>query len=114
MPLKAMLETIDDLPDNIQEMYAEQDIKLGANTVKRFVLQVDGVQDHPQVKNLQTAHERQKELNRTIKVKVVVIKKLLTLSRASLKLSMAKKKKSSTIVSRRWRMLFVPARLMKA
>jgi gas vesicle protein len=67
MPLKAMLETIDDLPDNIQEMYAEQDIKLGANTVKRFVLQVDGVQDHPQVKNLQTAHERQKELNRTIK-----------------------------------------------
>lgn len=63
MALKAILENLDELPDELKELYKEQDVKIGIKTEKRFVLQVDGVEEHPRVKNLQGAHERQKADN---------------------------------------------------
>jgi hypothetical protein len=65
--LKAMLENLEELDEGLKELYIEQEVKIGQKTEKRFVLQVDGVEEHPRVKNLQTAHERQKIENRTIK-----------------------------------------------
>lgn len=65
--LKAMVENLDTVDEGFKELYTEQDVKVGQKTEKRFVLQVEEVENHPRVKNLQTAHERQKEENRVLK-----------------------------------------------
>lgn len=59
MAMKAKLDSIDDLPAEIQEQY-KQDGDV-------FILQVEGIKDHPEVLNLKTAHESQKEANRTLR-----------------------------------------------
>jgi hypothetical protein len=53
MALKAIVEALDDVPEALHEYYKEQ------NEV--FVLGIDGIDDHPSVKNLKSAHERQKK-----------------------------------------------------
>jgi len=62
-----MLETVDEVDEGLKELYVEQDVKIGQKTEKRWVLQVEGVEDHPRVKNLQTAHEKQKEETRFLR-----------------------------------------------
>lgn len=53
MPLKALLDTLDGVDDAIKSFYAERDGK--------FVLDVEGVDDHPEVANLKNAYSRTKE-----------------------------------------------------
>lgn len=52
MALKALLETLDGVDDAVKPFYAEADGK--------FVLQVEGVDDHPEVANLKNAYSRTK------------------------------------------------------
>lgn len=53
MALKAVLDSLDDVPEALHELYQDKD---GV-----FVLAVDGVDDHPAVKNLKSAHDRTKK-----------------------------------------------------
>ena len=53
MALKALLETLDGVDDAVKPFYAERDGK--------FVLDVDGVDDHPDVANLKNAYQRTKD-----------------------------------------------------
>jgi hypothetical protein len=53
MALKALLETLDGVDDTVKPFYAERDGK--------FVLDVEGVDDHPEVANLRNAYSRTKE-----------------------------------------------------
>lgn len=62
MPLKAIVDTLDDVPEAIRGEYAEEGGK--------FHLRVDGINEHPQVLNLKTAHERQKAKNAELTAKL--------------------------------------------
>lgn len=62
MALKSILESLDDVPEALHGEYKES--KQGEKTV--FVLDIEGVDTHPSVVNLKTAHERQKTANRTL------------------------------------------------
>lgn len=53
MALKALLDTLEGVDDAVKPFYAEADGK--------FVLQVEGVDDHPDVANLKNAYSRTKE-----------------------------------------------------
>jgi hypothetical protein len=53
MALKAVLDTLDGIDDAVKPFYAETD--------GRFVLAVEGVDDHPDVANLRNAYARTKE-----------------------------------------------------
>lgn len=59
MALKTVLETTDGLDESIAKLYTETDGK--------FVLQVEGVDEHPDVANLKSAYERVKADRETIK-----------------------------------------------
>ena len=58
MALKTVLDNLDDVPEALHGEYKEIDGK--------FVLDLDGIDVHPTVVNLKTAHERQKQANRTL------------------------------------------------
>lgn len=58
MALKTVLDNLDDVPEALRAEYKEIDGK--------FVLDLDGIDVHPTVVNLKTAHERQKQTNRTL------------------------------------------------
>ena len=58
MALATILETLDDVPAHFHTEYREQDIP---NVGKRFVLDLTGVDTHPIVRNLKTAHDRVKQ-----------------------------------------------------
>lgn len=62
MALKAILDSLDNVSEALREFY-KQDGEV-------FVLQVDGVQKHPDVTALANALERQKEDNRTLRRKL--------------------------------------------
>ncbi len=52
MALKVALETLDDLDEALHPLYTEKD--------GRFVLEVDGIDDHPDVANLRNAYQAEK------------------------------------------------------
>lgn len=56
--LKTILETLDDVPENLHEFYVEKDGK--------FVLDLDGTDSHPDVAALKNALERQKTERRKV------------------------------------------------
>lgn len=58
MALKTVFDNLDDVPEALRAEYKEIDGK--------FVLDLDGIDVHPTVVNLKTAHERQKQTNRTL------------------------------------------------
>lgn len=62
MPLKAILDSLDDVPEAIRNEYKQDG--------DRYVLAVDGINEHPSVLNLKTAHERQKAMNAELKQKL--------------------------------------------
>lgn len=62
MALKSIVDDLADVPEALHGEYKEQ--KIGDKTV--FVLDVEGVDAHPVVVNLKTAHERQKQANKTL------------------------------------------------
>lgn len=62
MALSAVVENLDDVPENFHELYKEQS---GV-----FVLGVEGIDNHPSVKTLKNAHERQKKTNTDLKAEV--------------------------------------------
>ena len=66
MALKAVLETLEGVDDAIQSFYTETDGK--------FVLQVEGVDDHPEVGNLRNAYARTKEDREKAKQDVATLK----------------------------------------
>jgi ATP-dependent Clp protease ATP-binding subunit ClpC len=53
MALKAILETLDDVPEALRELYTQVE--------DRFVLDLEEVDNHPGVRNLKSAFEREKE-----------------------------------------------------
>ena len=58
MALKTILDSLDDVPEALQGEYKEVDGK--------FILDIEGIDAHPSVVNLKTAHERQKTTNKTL------------------------------------------------
>lgn len=62
MALKAVIESLDGVDDALRPLYKEVD--------KRWVLDVDGVDDHPSVRNLKTAFETHKARNSELTTKV--------------------------------------------
>lgn len=63
---KAILESVDELSDELAAEYDEKEV----DGKKVFVLKIDGVRNHPDVKALQTAHERQKQATKDAKDKL--------------------------------------------
>lgn len=57
MALKSVVDALDGVPEAFRSEYKEIDGK--------FVLDVDGINEHPTVVNLKTAHERQKQATKT-------------------------------------------------
>lgn len=66
MSLKTILDSLDDLPDVLKAEYKEVDGK--------FVLDIEGIDAHPAVVNLKTAHERQKTANKTLQTDLTAAK----------------------------------------
>ncbi|MFC3628218.1 hypothetical protein ACFOM8_02025 [Paracoccus angustae] len=58
MALKTIIDNLDDVPEVLKAEYTEIDGK--------YVLDLEGIDGHPSVVNLKTAHERQKQANRTM------------------------------------------------
>jgi regulator of replication initiation timing len=63
MALKAILESVDDLSEDIKAEYTPRTI----NGKEVFVLDVEGVQTHPDVTGLKTALDKQKGENKTLR-----------------------------------------------
>lgn len=57
MAVKSLLETLDDVPEALHSEYKEQEIP---GVGKRFVLDVEGYDQHPLVRNLKSAHDKVK------------------------------------------------------
>jgi hypothetical protein len=66
MALKALLESLDGVDDAVKPFYAERDGK--------FVLDVDGVDDHPDVANLKNAYQRTKDDREKAKQEAATLK----------------------------------------
>lgn len=63
MALKAILESIDELPEDVKKEYVPK--KIGDKDV--FVLDVEGVQAHPSVTALKTAHDKTRGELKTVR-----------------------------------------------
>ena len=70
MALKALLETLEGVDDAVKPFYAERD--------GRFVLDVEGVDDHPDVANLKNAYSRTKEDREKAKQEAATLKAQIT------------------------------------
>ncbi len=57
MPIKAMLTDLEGVDEALHPLYVEQDIA----GKKAFVLQIEGIDAHPTVRGLKTAHEARKD-----------------------------------------------------
>jgi len=66
MPLKTVLESLEGVDDAIQSFYTETDGK--------FILQIEGVDDHPDVANLRNAYTRSKADKDTAKSEAAKLK----------------------------------------
>ena len=66
MALKVLLDTLDGVDDAVKTLYAERDGK--------FVLDVEGVDDHPDVSNLKSAYSRTKEDREKAKTEAAALK----------------------------------------
>jgi hypothetical protein len=64
--LKAVLDTLDGVDDAVKPFYSEAD--------GRFVLKVEGVDDHPEVANLRNAYARTKEDREKAKTEAASLK----------------------------------------
>jgi len=62
MPLKVTRENLDDVPEGLHEFYKETD--------GGFVLDVEGIDSHPDVSNLRNAYQRVKESDKTARQKL--------------------------------------------
>jgi hypothetical protein len=66
MALKTVIETTDGLDEAVAALYAEHDGK--------FVLQIEGVDEHPEVASLRNAYARTKEGQATAKAEAAALK----------------------------------------
>lgn len=66
MKLKAVVDSLDDVDENLRELYTQFDA--GGST--RFRLNVDGVTEHPDTLALKSAHERTKARNRELQTEL--------------------------------------------
>jgi len=66
MAIKTILDTLDDVPEALRSEYKEVDGK--------FILDIEGVDAHPAVANLKSAHERQKQANKTLQTDLTAAK----------------------------------------
>lgn len=57
MAVKSLLENLDEVPELLRPEYKETEI---AGVGKRFVLDIDGVDQHPLVRGLKSAHDKTK------------------------------------------------------
>lgn len=69
MPIKAILDTLEGVDDAVKALYTEADGK--------FVLQIEGVDLHPDVANLKSAFERVKGSEKELRGKVTEAEKRL-------------------------------------
>lgn len=70
MGLKALLDSVDDLPEEVKAHYKEADGK--------FVLDIEGIDDHPKVRGVITANRENIKKRDTYKVEVETLKQRLT------------------------------------
>lgn len=70
MALKALLDSLDGVDDAIKPFYAEREGK--------YVLSVEGVDDHPDVANLRNAYARTKEDKEKAKTEAATLKAQIT------------------------------------
>lgn len=66
MALKTILDGLDDVSEALRGEYKEVDGK--------FILDIEGIDAHPSVVNLKTAHERQKTANKTLQTDLAAAK----------------------------------------
>lgn len=69
MALKTVVDALDDVLEAFRSEYKEQD--------GRFILDIEGVDAHPAVANLKSAHERQKTANKTLQTDLTAAKSRL-------------------------------------
>lgn len=70
MALKVLLDTLDGVDDAVKTFYAEKDGK--------FVLDVEGIDEHPDVSNLKNAYSRTKEDREKAKTEAATLKAKIT------------------------------------
>lgn len=66
MAIKALLDNLDDVPEVLQEEYTKKTV--GGKEV--YVLNVDGIDNHPAVRSLKTAHEAVKSKRDELKTQL--------------------------------------------
>jgi hypothetical protein len=71
MGIKAIVESLDDLPDELKGMYSEHKDADG----EKFVLEIDDVDSHPKVRGLISSHRTSKQARDTAKAELDEIKK---------------------------------------
>lgn len=69
--LKTVLTSLDGVDDATKALYKETTV--GEKTL--FVLQIEGIDAHPNVANLKSAHEAQKDQNRTLRAEKALLEK---------------------------------------
>jgi hypothetical protein len=78
MPVKAVLESLDDAPESLREEYKPTKIKgKDGKETEVFVLEIDDVDSHPKVVNLKTAFERVKTEKKTLSDDIAKLKERL-------------------------------------
>jgi hypothetical protein len=60
MPLKAIVENLEGIPETLHGEYKEVDVKIDGKDAKRYVLDIDGIDHHPKVTPLANAYQRVK------------------------------------------------------
>lgn len=67
MAIKTILDSMDGVPEGLHELYTETD--------GRYVLNVEGIDDHPDVSNLRNAYAKVKESDKTAREALQDLKK---------------------------------------
>jgi TolA-binding protein len=75
MPLKAVVETLDEVSPEFQGEYKEATIKIAGQDKQVYVLDVTDVDSHPTVINLKTAFERTKREKQALVTDIAALKK---------------------------------------
>lgn len=67
MPIKTTLESLDNVPEGLHEFYKETD--------GGYVLDVEGIDAHPDVSNLRNAYQRVKESDKAVRAELQELKR---------------------------------------
>lgn len=75
MALKSILESLDEVLEALRSEYKATTMPTGEGSTKQvFVLDIEGIDAHPAVANLKSAHERQKQSNKALQTDLAAAK----------------------------------------